>query len=302
MDKALSKFLQATDLIASKLGEWTEQFILLIPNIILSVLVLIAFGFLARIVKRISKKGLSKLVDSSALVTLTATILQFTVVSIGFIIALNLLSLEKTVTSILAGAGVIGLALGFAFQESAANFISGVFIAIRKPLKIGDIVIINHGEMGEVDRINLRSTVVKTFQGQDLIIPNKDVFQNEIKNYSTGSRRVDLECGISYGDDLNKVKKITTEAIESLGIHQDGTDIEFYFTAYGDSSINFSVRAWIDYPSHPDFLQARSDMIIALKRAFDENDITIPFPIRTLDFGAKGGKSLSEETKGLSIA
>ena len=106
----------------------------------------------------------------------------------------------------LAGAGVLGLALAFAFQDIAANFMSGIFISFRKPINIGDIVKIKD-YMGKVTEINLRDSVIRTFQGQLVIIPNKDIFQNAIENYSMwGKRRIDLAVGISYGDDLDKVK------------------------------------------------------------------------------------------------
>ena len=119
---------------------------------------------------------------------------------------LSILQLDKAVTSILAGAGIIGLALAFAFQDIAANFISGIFISFRKPIKLGDVVKIND-YMGKVEQINLRDTIILTFQGQMVIIPNKDVFQSPIENYSLlGRRRLDLVVGVSYGDDLEKVK------------------------------------------------------------------------------------------------
>lgn len=297
----MDRFLHGTELITEKMTSWAESFMLLVPNMVLSALVLFLFFLIARYARKLTRKGLSRVVDSQALVSLTATIAQFVVVIAGFLIALNLLNLEKTVTSVLAGAGVIGLALGFAFQETAANFISGVFIAARNPIRIGDIVTVNGGEMGVVDQINLRATVVKTFQGQNLLVPNKDVYQNVIKNYSTGSRRIDLQCGISYGDDLSKVEKIAVEAIESLGITKEGEKVQLFYEGFGDSSINFVLHFWIDYPEHPSYLQARHRAIMALKKAFDQNEITIPFPIRTLDFGIKGGKALSSEVKSLSL-
>lgn len=301
MNNIISTFLNGAELISEKLFDWAKDLVLMIPNLLLSILVLILFAILAKYIKKLIKRSIHKMVESQALVGLTATIGQFAVVMAGFLITLNLLNLEKTVTSILAGAGVIGLALGFAFQETAANFISGIFIAARNPIKIGDVVSVSGGEMGVVDRINLRSTVLKTFQGQDLIIPNKEVYQNQLKNYSTGTRRIDLACGISYGEDLEKVKKLALQAIKKLNIALATEPIEFHYNEFGDSSINFNLKFWIEYPSHIEFLDARSEAIISLKKTFDENDITIPFPIRTLDFGIKGGKTLSSEMKTLSL-
>ena len=116
----------------------------------------------------------------------------------------------------LAGLGIIGLALGFAFQEIAANFISGIILSINKPFTIGDIVEVD-GNFGVVESVSLRTTNIRTFQGQKVMIPNKTIFQNAITNFTeNGKRRVDLEVGISYGDDLEKVQGVTLAAVNSL--------------------------------------------------------------------------------------
>jgi small-conductance mechanosensitive channel len=206
------------------------------------------------------------------------------------------LGLEKTVTSLLAGVGVVGLALGFAFQDISANFISGILLAFRTPFRIDDVIEAN-GIMGVVSRTNLRVTVIRTFQGQEVYIPNKDVLNNPIYNYSiTGKRRIDLAIGISYGDPLSKVEKVVTETVKHIEGVVDPEKLIFDYYEFGNSSINFMVRFWIEYPGSAEhgFLAMRKSAIMAIKEAFDKHDITIPFPIRTLDFGIKGGEKLSD--------
>ena len=142
--------------------------------------------------------------------------------------------------------------------------------------------------MGPVTRTNLRVTVIKSFQGQEVYIPNKDVLQSPIINYSIlGQRRIDLAVGVSYGDDLKKVQELVLDTIRNLEgvIRKD--DTIFTFTEFGDSSVNFEVKFWIDYPDNPSYFDMLNKSIMAIKAAFDENDIMIPFPIRTLDFGIK---------------
>lgn len=121
------------------------------------------------------------------------------------------------------------------------------------------------------------------------------VYNNPLTNYtSSGQRRVDLACGISYGDDLEKVEKVAINAIEQNTQIDNSRPVELLFTEFGNSSINFTLRFWLDQARQPDFMKARSEAIKALKKAFDRNDIVIPFPIRTLDFGIKGGEKLRE--------
>ena len=186
------------------------------------------------------------------------------------------------------------LALAFAFQDIAANFMSGIFMSFRRPFDIGDLVNVDH-KMGRIEAINLRDTTLITLQGQRLIIPNKAVFQNTIENYSsTGKRRLDLSVGVSYGDDLAKVKSVVLAAIDALTEKDPNRQPELFYKEFGDSSINFDLRVWLRDVDQLNYLEAQSEAIMIIKKAFDQNDITIPFPIRTLDFGIKGGETLSE--------
>lgn len=287
---------KAYHLIVSKLTVWLDELIKMLPNILLATIALVIGLFIAKKIKGFSKRIIKRFSDNSTLNSLFASIVYIFFIGITLFTVLSILHLDKAVVSVLAGAGVVGLALAFAFQDIAANFISGIFISFRKPLHIGDIVKLND-YMGRVEEINLRDTVLKTFQGQMVIIPNKEVFQNPIENYSMlGKRRVDLTIGVSYGDDLEKVKEITLKALTGMKGLSDIDDITFFYKEFGDSSINYLLRIWINTADQPEFLAAGSEAIMRIKKAYDENDITIPFPIRTLDFGIKGGVSLDEVT------
>ncbi|GAB3647943.1 hypothetical protein GCM10028791_10810 [Echinicola sediminis] len=282
-------------IIIEKLASWIKLAIEMLPNFLVAILITLAFVLLAKLVRNIFHRFLSKISDSKSLNTLFSTVVYILVISAGVFIALSVLKLDKAVTSLLAGAGIIGLALGFAFQDIASNFMSGVIMAVRKPIRTGHLVETN-GIFGTVQRVSLRATEIKSPQGQLYIVPNKMIFENPIKNYTaSGERRVDLACGVSYGDDLKKVKEVTLQAIESLATIDKEKGISLYFKEFGDSSINYQVRYWVkDSTSQADFLEATSQGIIAIKDAYDKNGIDIPFPIRTLDFGIKGGEKLSE--------
>ena len=233
-----------------------------------------------------------RFIHNETLDNLFSSLIYIFLLGIVIFIALSVLKLDKAVTSILACAGILGLALAFAFQDIAANFMSGIFLSVRSPLSVGDIVKIKE-YMGKVEEINLRDTVIRTYQGQMVIIPNKDVFQNPIENYSLlGKRRMDLAVGVSYGDDLEKVKGITIEAVKDIeGLSKDD-EITMFYTDFGDSSINFVIRLWVCTTEQINFLEVKSQAIIRIKKAYDANDIVIPYPIRTMDFGIKGGSDM----------
>jgi small-conductance mechanosensitive channel len=285
---------KAYDIIVDKLSFWLKETIRLLPNIALASIILVIGFFVAKWCRKIAAKVFKRIIHNEALNNLFTSLVYIFLLGVTFFVALSVLQLDKAVTSILAGAGIIGLALAFAFQDIAANFMSGIFLSLRRPLHAGDIVQIKD-YMGKVVEINLRDTVVRTFQGQMVIIPNKDVLQNPIENFSMlGKRRMDLNIGISYGEDLEKVRDITLQAVEGLSGLSAEDEITMFYQEFGDSSINFVIRLWVNTPEQREYLNVRSEAIISIKKAYDANNITIPFPIRTLDFGIKGGVPLND--------
>ncbi|MEP6845060.1 MAG: mechanosensitive ion channel family protein [Panacibacter sp.] len=285
---------KAYELIVQKLTTWLHSFIQLLPNILLATIILVIGLFIAKKLKLLAAKLIRKISTNRTLDNLFTSIVYIFFIGIVLFTVLSVLHLGTAVTSVLAGAGILGLAIAFAFQDIAANFISGIFLSFRRPLHIGDIVKIKD-YMGKVEDINLRDTVIRTFQGQMVIIPNKDVFQSPIENYTLlGKRRFDLVIGISYGDDLEKVKAITLQAVKDIKGLSEEDETTFFYKEFGDSSINFLIRLWVNSTDQPAYLGVGSEAIMRIKKAFDENNITIPFPIRTLDFGIKGGTPLSE--------
>ncbi len=283
---------EAYHIISTKLTNWMHNLIRLLPNILFAIIVLVIGIYISKKITNLAKRLFRRMSENRTLNNLFGSVIYMFLISIVLFTVLSILNLDKAVTSILAGAGIIGLALAFAFQDIAANFISGVFISFRKPLHVGDIVKIKT-YMGKVEDINLRDTVLRSFQGEMVIIPNKDVFQNPIENYSMlGKRRVDLSVGISYSEDLERVREITLKAVQSVEHLSDEDEITLFYREFGDSSINFLIRMWIKSPEQIDYLRGCSEAIISIKKAYDLNQINIPFPIRTLDFGEKGIENL----------
>ncbi|MBD3747998.1 MAG: mechanosensitive ion channel family protein [Sphingobacteriales bacterium] len=287
-------FTKAYDLLSEKLISWVDAIIKLLPNLALAAIVLVLGIFISKLLRRYSLKMIRKFSQLETINKLFASFMYVVGIGITIFTTLDILNLDKAVTTALTGAGILGLALAFAFQDIAANFMSGIFMSFRHPFNVDDLVKINQ-EIGKIEAINLRDTTIITLQGQRLIIPNKQVFQNTIENYtSTGRRRLDINIGVSYGDDLERVKEITLKAVEPLNLRDISKKIEFFYDEFGDSSINFSLRIWLKSTEQINYLEAKSQAIMMIKKAFDQHHITIPFPIRTLDFGIKGGQTLSE--------
>ncbi|MEL7363586.1 MAG: mechanosensitive ion channel family protein [Bacteroidota bacterium] len=298
--------LNVSDLASTlidKLAGWVEGFVLLLPNLVAALLVVLLFVLLARSARSLVTALMNKISGresgaSTSVASLLGTMAYTGVLAAGVFIALGLIGLDRAVTTLLAGAGVLGLALGFAFQDIAANFIAGVLIAVRSPFDLGDLVQTN-GHMGTISDINLRATHVRTFQGQEVIIPNSQVYQNPLVNYTEiGARRIDLGCGVGYGDDLQHAEDVAKTALSAVSTRDPERDVTLFWTEFGDSSINFVASYWVAFQGQADFLSAQSEGIKRLKTAFDEGGVTIPFPIRTLDFGPNGGVELREMLDG----
>lgn len=289
--------------VMGKLEGWLDTLISMLPEMVMALLVLAIFFVIGKLVRKAVHKLLSRATMNKTVIDLLETIAGILVVGFGIFIALGVLNLDGAVTSLLAGAGIVGLALGFAFQDIASNFISGIILSIRHPFGIGDIIESND-IYGTVRKLNLRNTILHTPQGQIVYIPNKIVFENPLTNFTeNGQRRIDLACGISYGDDLREARRLTIEAIEELEEYNSDRDILFFYEEFGDSSINFKVCFWVNFRTNPDYLNMRSEAIMAINEKFNEHDIMIPFPIRTLDFGIRGGEKLdSMLTKGEDLA
>jgi len=285
---------KAYQLISQKLFLWLRELVRMLPNIVISAMVLVLGFYIAGWVKKIAASLISKISNNQTLTRLFSSVIYIAFLGITVFVVLSILHLDTAVATVLTGAGILGLALAFAFQDIASNFISGIFISLRRPIHVGDIVKLKD-YMGKVEEINLRDTVLRTFQGQMVIIPNKDVYQNPIENYSIlGKRRFDLSIGVSYGEDLDKVESVTLQTLKGMEHLSKEDEITMFYQEFGGSTINFTLRLWADSPEQAAYLKIGSQAIKRLKKAYAENDIMLPFPTTTLDFGVKGGLPLSE--------
>ena len=274
--------------LIDKLEGWVSAIIQNIPNLILAILVMIASYFIAKYINKIVSKLVDKRVSQKSISNMIARISAVVVVVAGLFLALGILNLSKMLTSLLAGAGVAGLAIGLALQGTLSNTFAGVVLSFRKKIQIGNWIETN-GYSGEVIDINLKDFTLKEADNNMVVIPNKLILENPLKNYSlTTKMRIALTCGVGYESDLEEVEKLTKETIANTFDQVESMDdVEFYFTEFGDSSINYLCRFWIDAESMLEKLRAKNKAIIEIKKAYDKAGINIPFPIRTLQFDNK---------------
>jgi small conductance mechanosensitive channel len=277
-----SEFQESYDKVVTKMEDWLDLFVTNIPNLLVAITVFAASYFLAGLVRKYLQKILKRTISQATMRNLVSTLVSILVIGAGLFIALSVLHLNTLLKSLLAGAGVAGLAVGLALQSSLSNTFSGIYLSIRDILNVGDWVETN-GFQGTVHEVNLRNTVIREPDNNMVIIPNKLVLDNPFKNYGlTQQIRVILKCGISYSEDLEAVEKIAKKAIQNHFPQDASREIEFHYLEFGDSSINFQLRFWVDAQAKLTILESRSRAIKVIKKAFDEAGIDIPFPIRTV--------------------
>ncbi|GAB5553887.1 MAG: mechanosensitive ion channel [Saprospiraceae bacterium] len=268
--------------LVERLDGWLDNIIVNLPNFILAVIVFGITYWLGQVFKRWSDKFLSSFIKQKSVSNLLSNLVAIVAIGIGFILALSILNLDTALQSILAGAGVAGLAVGLALQGSLANSFSGIFLAVKDIIKVGDWVETNDYK-GSVEEISLRSTKIREADNNIVVIPNSMVLDNPFKNYSyTNRMRVSILCGVGYESNLKKVRQLAVQKIADRFEQKDTEEIEFFYNEFGGSSINFVLRFWVDATKKKDMLHAQSEAIILIKEVFDQHDINIPFPIRTL--------------------
>ncbi|MBZ9779295.1 mechanosensitive ion channel family protein [Psychroflexus sp. CAK8W] len=284
-----SEIIEKTEKSWSELSNnvinWVDSLILNLPNFLLAVLVLVLFVIFAKYSSKLVDKIFRKSNAQDSIRTVSVKVFKVFIIGLGLFLSLGILNLNTVLTSILGAAGVVGLAVGFALQGTLHNTFAGVIISFIPKLQIGDWIETND-YAGFVVDINLRSVVIQTVDYNLVIIPNSKIVDAPFKNFSRTPRgRIILTCGVGYESDLPKVQEITVNAIKEIFDQRPGESIQFYYTEFGDSSINYQLRFWADVGNQGDVYKAQHNAILAIKAAYNENDINIPFPIRTLDFG-----------------
>jgi len=260
-------------LIIKKLEKWEKHLVEMLPNVVLAVIILTLFFLVSRLIRSLIYKIVLKISKSQSLTSLFSGVFQSAFLIIGLMMALNVLNLEKTVASLLAGVGIIGLALGFAFQDLTANFISGVFMSVKRPFDVGDKIETN-SFIGTVYHIELRATTILTTAGLHVVIPNKDIFQKPIINYSRSSeRRVEIDLFALNTFDLSMIESVIRKALENIGTSKPISNVDVYFTGIDDVKVKLTVSFHIDNAEPKGFYDSRHKAIKAIYKAFAEKGI-----------------------------
>jgi len=245
---------------------------------------------------------LSRLDMPRGLPSVVGRLTRYTIISVGFILALAATGLELTQLTILGGA--LGVGVGFGLQTIVSNFVAGLILAFERPIREGDLIQFDT-RTGEVRKIGFRATIVRMFDGSEVIVPNASLISNDVVNLtlSDPQRRLTIEVGVAYGTDPARVMEILLTVPQSFETVLATPEPIALFTGFGDSALNFELRFWTADSARVAIL--RSEVTTAVNNALVAAGIEIPFPqrdlhLRSVDGAAatrlRGGADPGQET------
>lgn len=242
-------------------------------KVVAAIAVLIVGRWVAKGMTGFTEKVMNKRQVDPTIVSFVANMTYISLMVFVVLAALGQLGIQTT--SFIAVIGAAGLAVGLALQGSLSNFAAGFLMIIFRPFKVGDFIE-GAGVAGTIEKIQIFTTQLKTPDNKTIIIPNAKLSGDNIVNYSVkGTRRVDLVFGIGYGDDIDKARKVITDIIKNDARVLKDPPPTIAVMELADSSVNFAVRPWVNVPDYWDLL---FDVTETIKKRFDAEGISIPFP------------------------
>jgi len=256
-----------------------QDFLGFLPKLLTAIITFLFFWVISRIASKNIKKILAKRIKNEETLKLLARLSTWTIMVFGVVLALD--QVDFNVTGFVAGLGIVGFTAGFALQDIAKNFIAGLLLLIRQPFGIGDAVEIS-GYAGTVTDIAIRDTSIRTWDGELVILPNAQVLENPIKNFTgLDKRRRSILIGLGYEEDIPRARKIFLKAIQAVdGVEADPVP-SIIALELGDSALMMTAYFWIDQ-SKQDLFQVHSAVVQAIVESSARHAINLPYPIQTV--------------------
>lgn len=256
-----------------KIGSFSYSY----QSILVFFFVIIASVFISKIVSFLASENRTNRENEEKSSSLGSWILliRIAIISIGISFAFAIAGIPTDKLTVIIGA--LGVGIGFGLQALVNNLISGLIIAFEKPVNLDDIIEIG-GQTGTMKSIGIRSSVVTTWDGADIIIPNGDILSQHMTNWTMGSakRRYEIKVGVAYGTDLKLAKSIIQEVLDHHSLILKNPEPMIWVTQFGNSSIDFVIKYWVPHFNYGN--DVKSDLIMAIDEIFKINGIVIPFP------------------------
>jgi small-conductance mechanosensitive channel len=252
-----------------------------LPGIAFAIIILFLTRYTANVTRKMAKAAGKRMFKNLSLRSLLVQLAYATTWVAGTLFAATIAFPDLGLGDIIGLLGLGSVAFGFAFQDIFKNFLAGVLLLLNEPFRLGDQIVVDDFE-GTIEDITIRSTQIKTYQGERIVIPNAIVFTSAVQVLTAmPHRRTDLALGVDYSTDLPKAMGILLKTVSNVPGVLTTPEPEVDAVSFGESSIDLMVRFWT-LPQIAQVRKTRSRVIVALKQACDRAGINIPFPVRTI--------------------
>jgi small conductance mechanosensitive channel len=257
-----------------------EGFFAVLPMLLIALVVFVAFWFLARFARLLIMKATGERTHANV-GKVIGRLGQWAIIFLGLLVALSVVAPSVKPSNVLSVLGFGGVAIGFAFKDILQNFVAGILLLLREPFRVGDQIVYKTFE-GTVEEIDTRATLIKTYDGRRVIIPNGDIYTNAITvNTAYGRRRSQCDIGIGYGDDIDYARGVILKAMQGLeGVLADPAP-DAVVSDLAGSTINLRARWWTE-PSRADVVTTQDRVLTAIRNACGEAQIDLPYPTQVI--------------------
>ncbi len=281
--------------ITGTANELLLSFVERIPYFVAALVVMLIFWLLSKIFKNIVRKLLGNRSSHQNLVKVFQRVGGALILFIGFMIAMVVALPGFTPAKLIGALGIGSVAIGFAFKDIFQNLLSGILLLLSEPFRIGDQIVSGEFE-GTVEDIKIRATVIRTYDGRQVVIPNSDLYTSALTvNTAYKQRRLQVAIGIGYEDDIEAAKAEIMQALDKSDTVSMKGKPSVIATGFGDSTIDLVVRWFIDDGTQANKVASIHQVIVEIKTALDTAGINIPFPIRTLDLSDPSVKAIVKQ-------
>ncbi len=275
---------EITDTLTQQLHAYYQTLVAASPRIAVAVVILLLMWGIVTVVRAVIRMLGHRMHLRTNLIDVLGMIASTGLWMSGLLIALTVVFPTITPGKAITALGLGSVAIGFAFKDTFENFLAGILVLLREPFEIGDYVECE-GVEGQVEEITIRDTRIRQTDGQLVVMPNHELFQNPVRVRTDKElRRTSIICGIAYDEDVDEARQAIEKAVVAVeSVRDDLRDVQVFAHAFGSSSVDFEITWWTG--SKPIDIRASRDQVIsAVKSALDKAEIEIPFPYRTMTF------------------
>ncbi|PSB42203.1 mechanosensitive ion channel protein MscS [Chamaesiphon polymorphus CCALA 037] len=268
----------------NKIQDMANDFIILLPNIVLAIIVFSIFFFIARTLKRLVRRLTRDRRQAHNLGLVLGRLAQGAMILVGLFIALSIVIPSLKASDLVQLLGISGVAIGFAFRDILQNFLAGILILLTEPFQIDDQIVFKNFE-GTVEQIQTRATTIRTYDGRRIVIPNSELFTNSvIVNTAFDHRRLEYDIGIGYGDDIDTARRLILEAMNEIDGVLASPAADALVVELAGSAVNIRARWWVQPPRRADVLDLQDRVLTNIKNKLLANGIDLPFPTQQILF------------------